>query len=174
MQDRPLATDAEAKALASSLRIRILRLCLDDSRTNKQIAQRLGMNPATVLHHVRKLVATGFLEAEPERIGPHGAREIPYRATRKSYRTRLEPGTLSMPMLEAFNAEFPRQHHETTYMARIGVRLSDTEYSELRNRVRALFDEYADRPPSDDSTAKPYSLFAAIHLDEGRAEPDGD
>ena len=62
--DRRPATEAEAKALASPLRLRILRLCLDQALTNKQLAGRLGRDPGTVLHHVRTLVATGFL-AEP-------------------------------------------------------------------------------------------------------------
>ena len=39
------ATAAEAKALAHPLRIRILRLCLDQALTNKQLAERLGKDP---------------------------------------------------------------------------------------------------------------------------------
>ena len=56
-QRRP-ATDAEARALASGLRLRILRLTLDEALTNKEIAERVGRNPASVLHHVRTLVDT--------------------------------------------------------------------------------------------------------------------
>jgi predicted ArsR family transcriptional regulator len=87
------ATDAEAKALASSLRVRILRMCLDEPMTNAQIAERLGRPPASVLHHVRTLTATGFLEALPAEEGPRGSRPVPYRATRKSWRldTRARP-----------------------------------------------------------------------------------
>ena len=66
------ATDAEAKALASSLRLRILRMCLDEPMTNAQLAERLGRPPASVLHHVRTLTATGFLEALPVRRAPAG------------------------------------------------------------------------------------------------------
>ena len=58
------ATEAEARALASAIRLRIMRLCLDRPLTNKEIAERLGANPATTLHHVRTLVATGFLAAQ--------------------------------------------------------------------------------------------------------------
>src|SRR5918999_4320330 len=84
MERRP-ATEAEAKALASAFRLRILRVCLDEPLTNKEIAARLRAHPATTLHHVRKLVATGFLAPQPERRGSRGAREIPYLATRKSW-----------------------------------------------------------------------------------------
>src|SRR5258707_8984566 len=79
------ATEEEARALASSLRLRILRLCLDRALTNKEIAARLDANPATTLHHVRKLVATGFLAPQEERRGARGAREVPYLATGKSW-----------------------------------------------------------------------------------------
>jgi DNA-binding transcriptional ArsR family regulator len=79
------ATAAEAKALAHPLRMRILRLCLDQALTNKQLAEWLGKDPGTVLHHVRTLVRTGFLVAEEVRQGEKGALEKPYRSTGKSW-----------------------------------------------------------------------------------------
>src|SRR4051812_27581460 len=84
--ERPLATDEEIRALASTLRMRILRVCLHDAHTNKEIADILDKDPATVLHHVRRLVDTGFLAAQPARRGTRGSREIPYLATGKSWR----------------------------------------------------------------------------------------
>ena len=65
MTERRPATDQEAKALASSLRLRILRICLGQAHTNKEIAGILGMDPSNTLHHVRTLVRTGFLAAQP-------------------------------------------------------------------------------------------------------------
>src|SRR4051812_49914600 len=82
---RRTATDAERRALASGLRLRILRLCLDEPRTNREIAERLGRHPATTLHHVRTLVDTGFLVAEPVRRGTRGSRGIPYPGARLSW-----------------------------------------------------------------------------------------
>src|SRR5882672_7388900 len=84
LKRRP-ATEAEARALASAIRLRIIRLCLDRPMTNKEIAARLDANPATTLHHVRKLVSTGFLEPQEERRGTRGAREVPYLSTGKSW-----------------------------------------------------------------------------------------
>ena len=84
MIERRLATDEEARALASSLRMRILRVCLNEAHTNKEIAEVVGRDPASVLHHVRRLVDTGFLEAQPVRRGTRGSREIPYLATGRS------------------------------------------------------------------------------------------
>ncbi len=85
--DGDAEVDADGRALASVLRLRILRLCLDEPLTNKQIAERLGRDPATTYHHVRRLAERGFLAAQPERTGARGAREVPYLATRKSWRT---------------------------------------------------------------------------------------
>src|SRR3954469_14375633 len=85
MVERRPATAAEAKALANPIRLRILRLCIDGWLTNKQLADRLGRDPGTVLHHVRLLVDTGFLEVGEVRPGPKGALEKPYRATGKSW-----------------------------------------------------------------------------------------
>jgi len=104
------ATAAEAKALAHPLRMRILRLCLDRSLTNKQLADWLGKDPGTVLHHVRTLVKSGFLVPDEVRQGEKGALEKPYRATGKSWTLSLEEspvpeGIDAQAMLEAFRAE---------------------------------------------------------------------
>ena len=50
--------------------------CASTSRsTNREIAERLDRNPATVLHHVRTLVDRGFLAAAARPAGdPRGAR----------------------------------------------------------------------------------------------------
>jgi GTPase len=105
--ERRRATDAEARAVASAVRLRILRLCLSEALTNKELAVRLGRNPATVLHHVRTLVDTGFLEALPPRRGTRGSREVPYRATGKSWLMDLDdrPPATHDAMLAAFLEE---------------------------------------------------------------------
>src|SRR5215213_1417866 len=88
-------TAAEAKALAHPLRMRILRLCLDQALTNKQLAEWLGKDPGTVLHHVRTLVKSGFLAPDEVRQGTKGALEKPYRATGKSWTLSLEESPIS-------------------------------------------------------------------------------
>ncbi len=50
--DRRDATDEEARALASTLRLRILRVCLGEGRTNKEIAQALYVTLKTVELHL--------------------------------------------------------------------------------------------------------------------------
>jgi DNA-binding transcriptional ArsR family regulator len=161
-------TDAERRALASSLRLRILRLTLDEPLSNREIAERLGRHPATTLHHVRTLVDTGFLAAEPVRRGTRGAREIPYRATRLSWR--LDMGERahgqSAVMLRTFLAEVEAAGVEHLRATRLGLRLRPEEYTEFEERLQALFDAYEARPPSEDG--QPWSVFVGLHPDPGR------
>ena len=130
--ERRAATHDEARALANPLRLRILRLCLDRAMTNEELAARLGLNAGTMLHHVRLLVATGFLAPEDERRGARGAVERPYRATGKSWTLdvgeeegsgKTNVGTLAL--IDAFRAEVaesPPEYQVTG--ARLGVRLT--------------------------------------------------
>jgi DNA-binding transcriptional ArsR family regulator len=155
------ATDAEARALASGLRLRILRMTLDEPMTNREIAETLGLHPATALHHVRTLVDTGFLQALEPRRGRRGAREIPYRATGRSWYVRTPVGASSM--LEAFLAEIAAVPEQDQDLTRLGLRLPPEELEEFRSRLRELVKEFHDRPR--DRTAQPWSLFVALHPD---------
>jgi predicted ArsR family transcriptional regulator len=163
------ASEAEARALASAVRLRILRMCLDSAQTNKEIARRLGVHPATTLHHVRTLVATGFLAAQAERRGTRNAREVPYLATRKSWSLEVDDSGVTggrAAMLEAFLQEVRLVDGESVDYARLGLRLSEAELEELRTRVSELLNDFADRPPAPDG--RPYSVFVAVHPDATR------
>jgi DNA-binding transcriptional ArsR family regulator len=169
------ATEAEAKALASSIRLRILRLCLDRPMTNKQLAERLDANPATVLHHVRTLVETGFLAPLPVRRGSRGSRERPYLATRKSWGldTRAAGvGGEGSAMVEAFLAEVRLVDLDKTGLVRLGLRLHEEEFADLRRRLLSVISEFADRPMRPDG--HPYSVFLACYEDLSRDAPAAD
>lgn len=162
------ATDAEARALASGLRLQILRLTLDQALTNKEIAERVGRNPASVLHHVRTLVDTGFLHAEPVRRGARGSREVPYRASGKSWL--LDgPKEISRDVLAAFLAEAAQAPPDELETTRLGLRLSEEDLDELRGRLFDLLEEFRVRPVADE--AEPWSVFVALHPDTGRRRP---
>ncbi|HJW64515.1 MAG TPA: winged helix-turn-helix domain-containing protein [Actinomycetes bacterium] len=175
--DRRPATPAEAKALASPLRLRILRLCLDQALTNKQLAERLGRDPGTVLHHVRTLVATGFLAPDEVRQGAKGALEKPYRSTGKSWTLSLDKDVVTetsatQAMLEAFLAELaeagPGAVHDFT---RLALTLDDDSLKEFETRLREIFDDFAARPP--DPGGKTYGLLFGMHLQAGADQPSG-
>jgi predicted ArsR family transcriptional regulator len=161
--ERRTATDAEARALASALRLRILRLCLSEALTNKEIAARLGRHPATVLHHVRTLADTGFLEAQPPRRGTRGSREVPYRATGKSWLMDIDdrPPPARDPMLAAFLEEVAAAGEQRLQSSRLGLRLSPADLEEFRERLHGLLDEYARRPADPDS--EHWSLYLGMH-----------
>ena len=169
--NRRAATEAEAKALASGVRLRIIRLCLDKALTNKEIAERLGANPATTLHHVRTLVATGFLVPGEERRGARGAREVPYRSTHKSWTLDVHEHDVSggkQAILDAFLDEIRLVDLDTDAgkFARLGLRLTPAECDELESRFTELLDEYATRPPSPGG--RPYSIFLGLYEDVSR------
>ncbi|HEY0167546.1 MAG TPA: winged helix-turn-helix domain-containing protein [Jatrophihabitans sp.] len=164
MDQRTPATDAEAKALASALRLRILRICLGEGHTNKEIAEILGRDPASILHHIRTLVRTGFLQPQPERRGARGAREVPYLATRKSWQ--VSAPAMDSSLLNAFVEEVALAPREEVEIARLGLRLAPADLAEFRERLLSLLDEVAKLP--DDPSAPAWSLFYALHPDPNR------
>jgi predicted ArsR family transcriptional regulator len=155
-----------ARALASPLRLRILRLCLHESRTNQELADELDVNPGTLLHHVRSLVATGFLVAEDPRPGPRGAKEIPYRATRRSWNSGGDD--LGPMLVETFLQEIEGLAPDELLITRLGVKLNAAHREELSARFMALFEEYRDRPADPDG--EPISLMFAEHPEHTRSK----
>lgn len=164
MPESRRATDEEARALASSLRLRILRICLGEPRTNKEIAGLLDRDPATVLHHIRTLVRTGFLKPQEERRGARGAREVPYLATGKSWR--LSVPARDRAMLDTFLEEVALVPAESVEGTRMGFRLSPADMAEFRDRLVGLVEEFRGRP--DDPSAQAWSFFLVIHPDPNR------
>ena len=164
--ERRPATEEEARTLASPLRLRILRLCLDVSLTNKEIAERLGRDPASVLYHVRRLVRTGFLVAEQERRGARGAREVPYRSTGKSWTLSVgeseDPRLATTTLVEAFVQDATRIGFDKVDSTRMGLRLTPEEYDELSRRMHDLVEEFRLRK----SAGAPWSLFIGLHPDD--------
>ena len=86
--DRP----EQLKALGHPLRVRVLEMLggeeeSDWQLTNRELAQRLGVDPGHLHFHVRMLLKAGLIElADAERKG----REKPYRAVAKVFRVAPE------------------------------------------------------------------------------------
>lgn len=140
-------TVREAKALAHPLRSRILLLCSRQELTNKQLADRLGSTPGTVLHHVRQLVAAGLLLPAPVRTGASGALEKPYRSNRDVWwlddpLRDAEPDVRFGP-IQAFQDELREAGPESVQtFARFMLHLSPEDVVELDRRILAVLDEY--------------------------------
>jgi DNA-binding transcriptional ArsR family regulator len=159
--------EARMRALSSPLRLRVLRLCAFESRTNKELAELLGVNPGTMLHHVRTLVQTGYLAAETERSGAQGAREVPYRATGLSWRTSMPEG--SPILIETFLQQIQGVAPEDLDSTWMGLKLTPEHLAEFRQRLYELVNEFKERGPDPDGDT--YSFFSTLHPDENPPAP---
>ncbi len=142
------ATPEETRALAHPLRLRIIRLLYDGPLTNRELSERLGEQPATVLYHVRTLARTGFIVPDRPRPGPRGSVEKPYRTTGKSWQLSVDvPGPregVSRAALGAFLAELEaagtRSQLSTT---RLAFDATAAQLAEFQERLTELLDELA-------------------------------
>jgi len=166
------ATLQEARALAHPLRIRILRLCLDRARTNSELAAALDQRPATVLYHVRTLLRTGFLVTEPQRPGPRGTVEKPYRATGKSAHLddamSREDAAVMRAIVEAVAAEVDEAGPGALLDGvRMPLWLTPDQLADLLAQFRAILEKL---PSADEYLATeaapgtdPYALLLVVH-----------
>jgi predicted ArsR family transcriptional regulator len=162
---RRKATEAEANALASGIRLRIIRLTFSRAMTNKELAQRLGRDPATTLHHVRKLVETGFLAAQPARRGTRGAKEIPYLSTGLSWHLDGHGSEgLDEAMLEAYLAEISETDLKQVNQTRLVVQISPDAREEFEGRLEELLEEFRKRPlePGAERTAIYFATYPSV------------
>lgn len=132
--------------MASGIRLRIIRLTSSDALTNKELAERLGRDPATVLYHVRKLVDTGFLEALPPRRGARGAKEIPYRSTGLSWHLDSLDRGIDQAIFEAYLAEIAETGFDELHQTRLVLQVPDEQIVELEDRINELLEEFLARP----------------------------
>ena len=158
---------ARVRALASPVRMRILRLCLHEPRTNKELAAELDINAGTMLHHVRSLVAQGFLRAEEPRRGARGAKEVPYRATGLSWRSGPMPNQGQI-LLDTFLDEIEGLDPDALGAMRLGLKLNRADRDDMLTRIQAIFQEYVDRGPDPDGD--PISIFFVEHPDLPRSQ----
>ncbi len=75
-------TDAY-RALSSTSRLDILKLLYRKSMSVEEIAERLGLQPITIRHHLQSLVEARFIETLEERAGSVGRPKIFYRMVKE-------------------------------------------------------------------------------------------
>jgi DNA-binding transcriptional ArsR family regulator len=87
----------QLKALGHPLRLRVLEMLgqeVDEALTNRELADRLGVDPGHLHFHVRMLLRAGLIErAESPRAR---RRETPYRAVARVFH--VPPELLSSPL----------------------------------------------------------------------------
>ncbi len=151
------ASVEELRALTHPARWRILRLCVDQSLTNKEIAERMSMSPATSLRHVRALANAGFLASEPDRHGARGSRERPYRATGRTWGLVAvdldEPELVQrvdLAIIAAHRTELLEAGPDSSRDLSRGIlRLGPGSLAELKDCVETLLLEFAARDEPD-------------------------
>lgn len=143
--------------MASGIRLRIIRLTYSEALTNKELAERLGRDPATTLHHVRRLVDTGFLEALPARRGKRGAKEIPYRSTGLSWHLDSLDRGIDQAIFEAYLAEIAETGFDDLRQTRLVLQLPEEQIAEFEGRLNELLDEFLARPV--DTNAKRTAIY---------------
>ncbi|MFJ7749275.1 ArsR/SmtB family transcription factor [Arthrobacter sp. NPDC097144] len=175
---KPAANAQEIKALAHPLRLRILRLCGLDELTNKQLADRLGHDPGTVLYHVRQLLAAGFLEPAEVRTGVSGALEKPYRSTGRSWNldTALHDAGPEGPFapLDALREELTEAGPGAlANLSRFVLHLSPQDAEELATRVHAVLSDYTDTDRQRSGQPSYGGLFI-LHKTADRSDGHGE
>jgi DNA-binding transcriptional ArsR family regulator len=166
-------TAAEMRALGHPTRLRIIRLCREVALTNHELADRLDLAPATVLRHVRTLLATGLLSAEEVRNGQRGALERPYRSTGLSTLLAWDAAEapellqqVEIAMLHAHRAELLEAGPDAIRdRLRYTLRLTARSQLELRQRLRSLLAEFAEL---DEPAGEPLSLLWLLHASPDR------
>jgi DNA-binding transcriptional ArsR family regulator len=158
----------QLKALGHPLRVRVLEMLGQDAEwqlTNRELAQRLGVDPGHLHFHVRMLLRAGLIEL----AGAEGrGREKPYRAVARVFRVAPEllaaggASDLQAAMIEQVQRAHASYAEAGAFRgAQLEVRLSMEHalrlMTDFLDRARAEEDESADKvvltlfahPPAD-------------------------
>jgi DNA-binding transcriptional ArsR family regulator len=126
----------QLKALGHPLRLRVLEMLgADDEEpmTNRELAQRLGVDPGHLHFHVKMLLNSGLIE----RAGSSKGREKPYRALAKTVRVAPQllhsslATDLQSAMLEEVQRGFELHQRGGFRSAQVTVRISPEKALEL-------------------------------------------
>jgi DNA-binding transcriptional ArsR family regulator len=157
--DRP----EQLKALGHPLRVRALEMLGDDADgelTNRQLAQRLGVDPGHLHFHVRMLLKAGLIELVE---GAQG-REKPYRAVARTFR--IAPELLAAggasDIQAAFLDEVQRGH--AAYSREGRFRSAQLELRlPLEQALELIMDRMARARDNEDDSAEQIVITAFAH-----------
>ena len=165
--------EQQIRAVASATRLRIVRLCNDREWTNKELAERLDLDPSTVHRHIRLLVEAGLIESPGVRQGTSGAYEKPYRSTGLSWKLSFDviedEDTGEAASLAAFRDELREAGHKSVAeLTRFHLHLDNETLTEFIDAFKALVDRYGDTQPSPPQHAGYGGIFVIHRLvDQG-------
>jgi DNA-binding transcriptional ArsR family regulator len=144
--DRP----EQLKALGHPLRLRVLELLgeNDEQLTNRELAQRLDVDPGHLHFHVRTLLAAGLIQRVE---GGHG-REKPYRAVANTIRVAPELlqstaaiGDVHKAILDEVSSGWSKFGPQGKFRsAQVTVRIAPEKIRELWDMIAERVDELED------------------------------
>ena len=154
----------QLKALGHPLRVRVLQTLgegADEALTNRELAERLGVDPGHLHFHVRTLLRAGLIELAD---GQGEGREKPYRAVARVVRVDNDllaagaAGDLQAAMLDevhrGFSAFAPAGRYRSV---QVTARLTQEQAVELMTDLAARAREL------EDPDNPPLVITAAVH-----------
>jgi DNA-binding transcriptional ArsR family regulator len=139
----------QLKALGHPLRLRVLEMLGGEGEqplTNRELANRLGVDPGHLHFHVKMLLRAGLIE----RAGGGKGREKPYRAVATTVRVGPEllrsrlTGDLQAAMLEEVQQAFTAREQGQFRSAQVNARVTPEQalelITELVERARVMED----------------------------------
>jgi DNA-binding transcriptional ArsR family regulator len=143
----------QLKALGHPLRLRVLEMLGgegEDSLTNRELANRLGVDPGHLHFHVKMLLRAGLIE----RAAGGKGREKPYRAVATTVRVAPQllgsslTGDLQAAMLEEVQQAFATREKGPFRSAQVNARVTAEQalelITELVERARVMEDPAID------------------------------
>ena len=147
--DRP----EQLKALGHPLRLRVLEMLgeTEEALSNRELAQRLGVDPGHLHFHVRMLLRAGLIQQVPT----EGGREKPYRAAARTLKVAPElvsagASNLHLAVMDDLQRAQAEHSQEGRFrFVRVTVRMDPKKafdvLSELVPRLEELEDENAEQ-----------------------------
>jgi DNA-binding transcriptional ArsR family regulator len=152
----------QLKALGHPLRLRVLEMLggeADEALTNRELAQRLGVDPGHLHFHVRMLLRAGLIE----RADGGKGREKPYRARARTVRVAPQllssrlTSDLQAAMLDEVQRAFATRQEGTFRSAQVTARVTMDQALEL---ITDLVEKARDM---ENPATEPLVITAVMH-----------
>lgn len=140
LKDLEVITDAnKIKVLFEPTRASIIfEYLVNASYTVKQLSEKLGKNPGTILHHIQKLQDIGVVVQERTEMTPTGIVQRYYRATAKEYRL----GISGMMEANGGVAQFAKDRLKSivSSLSVYGIEIPEAQVEEAMGVLRRLIE----------------------------------